>query len=955
MNSDSIRTAGRFARAAALVALSACAVFGQTQAINGTIRGRVVDPGGAPVGDASVEATNPDTGVARSFQTSEDGYFVFPNLPLGTWAVAVKKQGFETLRETGIVLNAGTQAEIEAKLVVGQVSTSIEVSGGAPVLEPSRLETGRTIGHEEVDNLPLTSRNPYNFIIFQPGVSGHPNPELGIPRTLNTNGLLDRINYQMDGMVNTESDRYGLRLFPISDIYVREVQTVSNAFAPEFGGTSGDIFNVITNSGSNTTHAEFYYIGRPVDANARPTLLASNQPKPNLTLTDYAANGSGRIIKDKLFIFGGYEHLTRGLPVANTIDPNQAATIGLDPSLLAVAPSVQHAQFLNIRVDWVITQKHQAFFRYNYFRNTYPFNTAVGGKNALDVAADFRDRAHVAGFQLLSTFTPNLLNEFRASDPYRNEAHLANPITGTGVQVVISGIATFGGSSSIGDHFAEKIPSLSDNVTWIRGNHTLKAGYGFQAINDNQVGNVYSRYTFPDINSYLGAKSGATPKSYSTYATVLGTPGTHYKSFFQDFFVQDSWKVRPNLTFNYGVRYDRFAGPPGEANAPFVWTQNFRTPNANFAPRIGAAWSVNPKTVVRANAGMFYEAPPTNLWYNALINDGSPKSFVATLSPSSAGAPSFPTVLAVVAGAAPVTPAITTVTPNFKNAYTFNANLQIERQLSKNDSFMVGFTHTGARNQGYLRNLNLTNPIGTLADGRPIFSTSVSSRVYPQFGNITLQDIGAIADYEALIAHYKHQFSSGVSANISYTWSHTISDAPDANSFEQNLAIEDTTNRGRDRGNSTVNRPQALTASVFLQPTFKISNRFWRHLANDNQLTLLANVSSGDEVNFVANKNLNNDTLATSRPLFIARNAARGANVYQFDARYTRTFFTLWERLQPKFFAEVNNVFNHKNITAYNSTLTVDATGAATIPTTLVPTSTVLESRIVQLGVRLDW
>ena len=100
----------------------------------------------------------------------------------------------------------------------------------------------------------------------------------------------------------------------------------------------------------------------------------------------------------------------------------------------------------------------------------------------------------------------------------------------------------------------------------------------------------------------------------------------------------------------------------------------------------------------------------------------------------------------------------------------------------------------------------------------------VSSRVYPQFGNITLQDIGAIADYEALIAHYKHQFAQGYTASVSYTWSHSISDAPDANSFEQNVAIEDPTNRQRDRGNSSVNRPQALTGSFVFQPTFKDGN-----------------------------------------------------------------------------------------------------------------------------------
>ena len=90
-----------------------------------------------------------------------------------------------------------------------------------PVVEPARVNIGRTITEGEVQNLPLTSRNPYNFILFQPGVSGHPNPELGIPRTINTNGLLDRINYQMDGMVDT-ADR-PLWLAPVPHLrYLRE-------------------------------------------------------------------------------------------------------------------------------------------------------------------------------------------------------------------------------------------------------------------------------------------------------------------------------------------------------------------------------------------------------------------------------------------------------------------------------------------------------------------------------------------------------------------------------------------------------------------------------------------------------------------------------------------------------------------------------------------------------------
>src|SRR5690348_16984548 len=225
--------------------------LGQSQAINGTISGRITDSTGASVPATTVTVTNIGTGFTRSAHSGADGYYVIPNLPLGTYTVAVTMTGFNTARFSNVVLNAGTNAVLNSALTVGTVNTTVEVTSGAPVLDPAQVNIGATLDSRAVASLPLVSRNPYNFILFQPGVSGHPNPELGIPRTLNTNGVLDRINYQLDGMVDTESDRYGLRLFPISDIYVREIQTVSNSYAPDFGSTPGDIFDVITNSGAN--------------------------------------------------------------------------------------------------------------------------------------------------------------------------------------------------------------------------------------------------------------------------------------------------------------------------------------------------------------------------------------------------------------------------------------------------------------------------------------------------------------------------------------------------------------------------------------------------------------------------------------------------------------------------------------------------------------------------------
>lgn len=933
--------------------------FAQTQAINGSVRGRVLDQAGTPIADAKVDAVNDATGFLRSQQTQDDGYYVIANLPLGSYTISIQKSGFTSERHTGVALDAGTTATIDAQLKVGEVSTSIEVTGGAPIIEPDRVSTGRTISFTETDNLPLTSRNPYNFILFQPGVSGHPNPELGIPRLLNTNGLVDHVNYQLDGTTDTETDRTGLRLFAIANNYVSEVQVVSNSFSPEFGRIAGNIYNVITQSGSNQFHGEVEFSGRPLDLVARPILATPSTLIP--VANDFSANAGGKIIKDKLFFFASYEHVKRSVPSPTTITSANAAAIGIPANLLGNPPTVEHAQWIDTRLDWSITQKHQFFIRYNYFRNRYPFNTNAGGLYALDAASDFRDRAHVAGAQLLSTFSPTLLNELRFGWPYRNEQHVANPLTGTGAEITISGIANFGGSTAVGDRFQEKIPNLNDNVTLVKGAHTLKAGFGFQQNLDTQAADIYTQYIFPTIAAYRLGLSGANPHSYNTFNASVGQPGAWYHSFFWDLFLQDSWQITPKLVAIYGVRYDRFSAPGGDKNALFPWSQSFRTPGANFAPRLGLAWSINPKTVLRVSSGIFYEAPPTNLWYNAIYNDGGSASYIASIGSSAPGAPPFPSV--VVNGSLPrSSQTIYTVTPGFKNDYAINSSIQITRQLSQNDSFTVGYANVNGRNLEYLRNLNLINPLGYLADGRPIFSSTAnaSTRLFPQFNNIALQDIGANSSYNALIVSYQRRFERGFSVNAAYTYSHSISDAPEANAYDQGSNfIEDPTNRERDRGNTSINRPNAFTLSTVWQSSFSgIQNRVLRAIVNGNQFAILANLSSGDEQNLIANQVLNGDSLAgagVTRPLYVGRNTLRTPSVYQIDARYNRSFFKLWDRLTPQFFLEANNVFNHPNITSINTTATVNAAGVITGAPTLAPVSTLLEGRIIQLGVKANW
>ena len=958
---------------ATLVAGGSAYAHAQSQSINGTIRGRVADTTGASIPAATVAVVNTDVGFDKTVTADGNGEFVVLNLPLGTYKITVTKTGFSSVSYQQIVLNAGKELTIDPVLKVGANTTEIEVTAETAGIDPSTLNLQRTLDAREVQNLPLTSRNPYNFILFQPGVSGHPNPELGIPRTINTNGLLDRINYQMDGMVNTESDRIGLRLFPIGEIFVKEVQTVSNSFAPEFGWTSGNVYNVISNNGSNSFHGKFQYIQRWQDATAYPYFANKALPKTNIEMEDVEGNAGGRIIKDKLFYFGSYEKVKRGSPGAVTIKPADIAALGLTPDQVAATPGLLHGTFVLGRGDWIINKKNSMFVRYNYFQNNFPYNTQAGGLSVSSAAVDFLDRAHVIGAQLVTTVSDHVVNELRFSWPFRNNSHFAPPGRASGPAIVITNIANLGASFSGGDQYNDKVPSGNENISYIRGAHTLKFGFNISKIENRQRALSFNTYTFSSIANYLSEKNGTTPYSYTQFSSQTDTTGVGYASLFTGFYGQDTWQATRKLVLVYGLRYDRFKSPNANPNALFANSRNFNTPNANFSPRVGVSYMLDGKTVIKSSVGIFYQAPPTNIWFNALNLDGSNRTSAYTFAGGGvAGAPAFPNIPATTGVVAPQS--VTTVSPTFKNEYTWNATLSFQRELTRHDSMFLGYVMASARNMQFLHNINLINPIGTLTDGRPVFSPTVSAttRLDTRFNQVNQLESGANSSFNALVFNYTHTMTRGVQLNANYTWSHSISDAPDVNSFEQSVAIEDTTNRKRDRGNSVVNHPSAFNMTAVIEPTFSLDNHVANVLANKNMLALLANVMSGDQASILTGTTINGDSsvAGVTRPVGVGRDTVRSPNVYQLDARYTRTFPTLFDHLSTSFFLEANNIFNHTNVTGIATTqavyglapitgLPVTTPGLVTgTPTSAAPTivrSSVLEARIVQWGVTARW
>src|SRR3982751_5257682 len=333
---------------AALIALAlalSSPAFAQSTAANGAIEGTVSDASGGVLPGVTVTITNVDTGAERSVTTNERGLYRAPLLPLGKYRVIAELQGFKKFEQTGITLSVGQTATVNATLSVGTVSETITVSSSdIPALDIARIDIGHTMSELEVHNLPLVARNPYNFALVQPGVTGIENVEFGVPR-LAANGAAMRINYQIDGNTNTEKDRAGLRLLPMSEVMIQEVKVVTTGFAPEFGQTMGMVYNAITPSGTNRFRGEASYLFRRNPFSAFPFFfgcgsttaakncpaVADNAQRPETRVDTGTAAVGGPVVKNRLFFYGGWEQTRRDLSSTSliTVSPSIVAAGGV--------------------------------------------------------------------------------------------------------------------------------------------------------------------------------------------------------------------------------------------------------------------------------------------------------------------------------------------------------------------------------------------------------------------------------------------------------------------------------------------------------------------------------------------------------------------------------------------------------------------------------------------------
>ncbi len=958
----------RVATAALLLAITCAApVLAQSQAVNGAIEGTVADASGGLMPGVSVTVTNTDTGATRTVVTNERGVYRALLLPLGAYRLDAELSGFKKYSEKGISLSAGQTVVVDVKLEIGEMTETVSVTAEAPVVDAGRIDMGRNMGEREVKNLPLVSRNPYNFALLQPGVTGYENPEFGVPR-FSANGTLLRINYQIDGNTNTQKDRAGLRLIPMSEVMIREVKVVTSGYAPEFGQTTGMVYNAITPSGTNTIKGSASYRFRRKPYSAFPFFFQGPRTadtKPDTKINTWTADVGGPVVKDKLHFYFGFESTFRDLSSQRILQiaPAAAAQIGLTAQPPYV-PWTQTAHFYIGKLDYQLARNHTLTGRFVRFSNDSPYNNG-GGLSAYETTNDYLDAMNSTAVQLNSTFGSNRLNEFRAQYADRENTRFSNSESGTGTPTTISGVATFGGPTSNGARFKQGITQVIDNFTWLAGDHNFKFGFDGQFVHDERATALYYSYTFPTIDAYLAAKNGTNPRSYSSFQQVLGDPNFMMDSKLFSFYWQDDWRLTPNLKVLYGVRYDLYLYPKASADAPFEYSRKFSVDKNNFGPRLGLAWTLgeSKRTVLRASTGIMYDQALLGAYENSIDQSGSPVRWTVNLAPGAAGAPAYPGNLAdLPPGFALPVQSIFTVDPAFVVGRTLQNNIQLERGLGRNYSMSVGLVYVRGYNLPVVTDINLINPVGALADGRPIFSTAVNAgtRMDPRFNHInTVQSLGT-STYKAITFQFARRVSKGVQFDVNYSFGKGVDDAPASGnlSFVSDDARSDPTNLQRDKGPNLLDTRHSFQGSVVANPTFDAGSQVLNAIINNNQVALMMQFNSGLPFTIRGNRDLNLDGNGNDRPLDVGRNSIYLPARWNVDMRYSR-YVPISGPRRLEIVAEFKNVLNTVQWAGVNRTVQVDTAGNPLLPIPTdpkgFPPTSGYEQREFQLGFKFSF
>jgi hypothetical protein len=902
------------------------AQIGQAQ-ITGTIK----DSSGGVIPGAAVSVVNERTASVRIAVSNERGYFVIPGLRPSTYTIRASATGFAVAEMKGISLLTSDSITVNLELKPAEISESITVLGtNETTLDTASARIGANVNEREVEGLPLNGRQLSQLYLQAPGsvntgsgtffdmrFSGRSNEENAIRYDGIEGGAIIDAN---PGNLNGElTSPFRLQA---SLENVQEFRVDSSQYPAEYGTGSGAQVSVVTKSGSNQFHGSAFEYLRNDALDARN--FFDKAGKSPLRLNQFGASAGGPLKEDKAFFFGSYEGYrlrsginnieavpslaTKALAVP-AIQPLIDAFRGPGSFVLPGASTDPNFDILqlptnvavnenaaSLRLDYRLDDRYSMYVRYMRDQGETTIPEGVTGR-----VTHYRTVPQNAVFALQGSLTPTVLNEFKFGyngaltraagtapvvngiDLSKIAINLSGNVANNGIpgQGGTTGVATAGGlirgsSAFNGSGFPYTPYSLSiiDSLSWVKGNHNIKFGGEVRML--RLYLNIFggTTYSFDNLSAFLANNASkiqyggdlSDPSPFNNGATGNRLAKTE---FFMGY-AQDEWKLRPDLTLNYGLRYEYYKPLREENNLDVQFNADtgvmpapdhpFMTAlRANFGPRIGLAWSPNynrkgffggEKTVMRVGFGIYYGPGQIEDQIQPIQNDrinvttkGSYPIDIPALRDNFINNPSNRQYQP------------RSYSPDYKiPERIYQYSFSIQQQLPLNLNMTVAYVGSQGRNlflRSITNKITQVRPDGTII--REFDIVQPDGTVLRPYAEIDYKTSGGWDSYDSMQVSFGRRFKQGLTMNSQYTWSRSYgnssgSNDADTSSDPYNFDFEDGYNKFDVRQSFNLS---ALYSLPFLRNGSGITNK----LLGDWEVGTIFNARTGLPVNVLIGRN----------------------------------------------------------------------------------------------------
>jgi hypothetical protein len=616
--------------------VSAIAVFAQTP--TGAIKGRVLDPNGAAVANGNVTIKEDATNREITTQTNSEGFYEARNLPIGRYTVKVEQTGFSTATVANVVVQTGQVATTDVNLEVGSVGTNTVTVQGTEaqlIVDTTRQTVDGVVTAEKIQQLPLNGRNFLDLAALQPSVrvqdGGNIDPtKVNAYRAVSVNGGSGTgTRVQIDG-IDVTDETVGTTTANISTDAVQEFQLSRSSFDLSTSLTTTGAININTRSGSNEFHGSGFYFWRNEKIGAR---RFDQIEKESSSRTQQGFRFGGPLIKDKLFFFANGEHSSELAQNVVQINPPF-------PQFSAASSLPIRARYWAGRLDWAVNDKIRMFYSHRYNDDNSTGGTVISPFQNIDWTNVHVVGADITGESLTHSIRFGYVNfNNRIQSTELDVPFLTTP-QGLPYQLNINDL-------SIGPNSLAPQQTYQDNKqfkydgSYIRGNHVWRFGGEINRIVLGGFANFAGPLTIggdfpatPDgsandpLNYPLLFFTTGPNTGFFTAQPAHGLPFGGHKNTRTAWYVGDSWRARPNLTINLGVRHNRESNMFAKGAPDLPQLERFGTgrgkvaefPWHAFSPQVGFAWDPTGEGKTSIRAG-FYLAYEMNIFNNALFDE----------------------------------------------------------------------------------------------------------------------------------------------------------------------------------------------------------------------------------------------------------------------------------------------------------------------------------------------